>query len=139
MNKSKNSKFISRVDFSSGCKQEPFSQTSSNLDVPRKTSSNFIQIQTLEVSLIFRSKLILNLRTILQEELFLISNPSQPYFISNFLTSGRPSLNQNKFDFVLKINKKRKCNSYGPGPGQPAQQPRHHSPHATSPPSTAPT
>jgi hypothetical protein len=44
------------------CKHEPFNQISSNLEVPIEIPPNSYQIQTLEVSLIFNSKSISNLR-----------------------------------------------------------------------------
>jgi hypothetical protein len=54
-----------------GHPSEHFNQISSNLEIPRRILSNFIEFQTLEDSLNFNSKSILNLRKFLQEKLFL--------------------------------------------------------------------
>jgi hypothetical protein len=50
---------------SSRCKEEPFNQISSNLEVPIKISSNSTDIQTLEASLNFYSNFISNLEKFL--------------------------------------------------------------------------
>jgi hypothetical protein len=47
---------------------------------------------------IFNSKSISNLKKILWRKLFLSSKPSQPYFVSNCLSSGRSFLEWSKFE-----------------------------------------
>jgi hypothetical protein len=61
-----------------------------NSQGPNQILSNFLQIQHLEPSMISNSNSIPNFETFQSGKLILVYFPSNPYFIWNFLSKGRP-------------------------------------------------
>jgi hypothetical protein len=91
---------FSWVDVSLGANENFLSKFHQNLRSQEEIPSKFYQIQTLEASRIFNSKLISNLRKFLYGKLLFSLNPSKPYFISKFLSSRRSCLDRIKFEWV---------------------------------------
>jgi hypothetical protein len=90
--------FCHKLSWSLGANRSILSKFHKNLKIPRRNSIKFYWISNREGSLNFHSKSTSNMKRFLWRKLLLSSNPSNPYFIWIFLSSGWFFLDHSKFE-----------------------------------------